>query len=93
MKVIEFIKRDQFEYKFHAAHHLLIMSERTSRDDGETLVDGLPISTARDFGRKLTLVPGRPPALRLAKASCADACHLFLHRSAQHFARQRRLSR
>jgi AraC family transcriptional regulator len=33
------------------------MSERGSRDDGETLVDGLPISTARDFGRKLTLVP------------------------------------
>jgi hypothetical protein len=56
-EVIEFIKRDQFEYKFHAHHHLLIMSERTSRDDGETLVDGLPISTARDFGRKLILVP------------------------------------
>ena len=43
-EVIEFIKRDQFEYKFHAPHHLLIMSERTSRDDGQTLVDGLPIS-------------------------------------------------
>ena len=56
-EVIEFIKRDQFEYQFHAPHHLLIMSERTSRDDGETLVDGLPISTARDVGRKLILVP------------------------------------
>src|ERR1700722_7836412 len=56
-EVIEVIRRDQFEYKFHAPHHLLIMSERTSRDDGETLVDGLPISTTRDFGRKLTLVP------------------------------------
>jgi AraC family transcriptional regulator len=57
VEVIEVIRRDQFEYKFHAPHHLLIMSERASRDDGETLVDGLPISTARDFGRKLTLVP------------------------------------
>jgi AraC family transcriptional regulator len=56
-EVIEVIRRDQFEYKFHAPHHLLIMSERTSRDDGETLVDGLPISTARDFGRRLILVP------------------------------------
>jgi AraC family transcriptional regulator len=54
-EVIEVIRRDQFEYKFHAPHHLLIMSERTSRDDGETLVDGLP--TVRDFGRKLILVP------------------------------------
>ena len=57
IEVIEVIRRDQFEYKFHASLHLLIMSERTSRDDGETLVDGLPISTARDFGRKLILVP------------------------------------
>jgi AraC family transcriptional regulator len=57
IEVIEVIRRDQFEYKFHAPHHLLIMSERTSRDDGETLVDGLPISTARDFGHKLILVP------------------------------------
>jgi AraC family transcriptional regulator len=56
-EVIEFIRRDQFEYKFHAPQHLLVMSERASRDDGETLLDGLPISTARDFGRKLTLVP------------------------------------
>ena len=54
-EVIEVIRRDQFEYKFHAPHHLLIMSERTSRDDGETLVDGLP--SVRDFGRKLILVP------------------------------------
>ena len=55
VEVIEVIKRDQFEYKFHAPHHLLIMSERTSRDDGETLVAGLP--SVRDFGRKLILVP------------------------------------
>jgi hypothetical protein len=54
-EVIEVIRRDQFEYKFHGPHHLLIISERTSRDDGETLVDGLP--TARDFGRKLIPVP------------------------------------
>ena len=55
VEVIEVIRRDEFEYKFRAPHHLLIMSERTSRDDGETLVDGLP--TVRDFGRKLILVP------------------------------------
>jgi hypothetical protein len=27
VEVIEVISRDQFEYKFHALHHLLIMSE------------------------------------------------------------------
>jgi AraC family transcriptional regulator len=56
-EVIEIIRRDQFEYKFHAPHHLLIMNEQASRDDGKTLVDGLPRSTARDFSRKLTLIP------------------------------------
>ena len=53
-EVIEVIRPDEFEYK-PRPDHLLIMSERTSRDDGETLVDGLP--TVRDFGRKLILVP------------------------------------
>jgi hypothetical protein len=48
-EVIEVIRRDQFEYKFHAPHHLLIMSERTSRDDGETLVDGLPTVRGDDI--------------------------------------------
>ena len=56
-EVIEVISRDQFVYKFHAPCHLLIMSERASRDDDGTPVDGLPISRARDFGRKLILVP------------------------------------
>jgi AraC family transcriptional regulator len=56
-EVIELIRRDQFEYKFHAPHHLLIMSEHASRDDGETLVDGLLRSTARYFSRELTLIP------------------------------------
>jgi Fe2+ transport system protein FeoA len=31
-EVIEVIRRDRFEYKFHAPHHLLVMSERASRD-------------------------------------------------------------
>jgi AraC family transcriptional regulator len=56
-EVIEVIRRDQCEYKFHAPHHLLIMSERASRDDGEMLVEDLPRSTARNFSAKLTLVP------------------------------------
>ena len=36
-EVIEVIRHDEFEYKFHAPHHLLIMSERTSRDAAERL--------------------------------------------------------
>lgn len=54
---VEVLRREPFEYGFRAPRHLLIMSERGERDDGETLVEGLPKSTLRKFGRKLSLVP------------------------------------
>lgn len=55
--IIEMQKRDPFEYSIRPSHHLLIMAERAARDDGETLIEGLPLSTQREFSRKLTLVP------------------------------------
>lgn len=56
-ETVEVTRRDPFDYKFRAPQHLLIMSERAARDDGETLIEGLPKSTLREFSRKLTLVP------------------------------------
>ena len=41
---IQLIRREQFEYRYKAPCHLLIMSERAERDEGETLVEGLPKS-------------------------------------------------
>ena len=46
-----------FEYRFRAPCHLLIAAELAERDDGETLVEGLPRSRQRNFTRKLTFVP------------------------------------
>jgi AraC family transcriptional regulator len=55
---IDVTKRMPFEYRFKADHHhLLIASARAERDDGETLVDGLPKSTRRRFSGRLTFVP------------------------------------
>lgn len=48
---------EPFEYRFNGPYHLLIASERAQRRDGETLVEGLPKSTLRDFTHKLTFVP------------------------------------
>jgi len=56
-EAIEVTRRDPFDYKFRAPQHLLIMSERASRDDGETLIEGLPRSTLRELSRKMCLVP------------------------------------
>lgn len=56
-EAIEVTRREPFDYKFHGPEHLLIMSERASRDDGETLVEGLPKSTLQEFSRKMSLIP------------------------------------
>jgi AraC family transcriptional regulator len=54
---IQLIRREPFAYEFRSPCHLLIMSERAEREDGETLVEGLPKSTLREFNRTLTFVP------------------------------------
>jgi AraC family transcriptional regulator len=56
-EAIEITRQEPFDYKFHGPEHLLIMSERASRDEGETLVEGLPKSTLREFSRKMSLIP------------------------------------
>src|SRR6202048_2663929 len=50
-------RRETFEYGFQAQRHLLIAYERAERDDGETLIEGLPRSTLREFNCKLSFVP------------------------------------
>jgi AraC family transcriptional regulator len=51
------VRREPYEYRLHASCHLLIMAERAERDDGETLVDGLPKSTRRKISGRLSFVP------------------------------------
>ena len=46
-----------FDYRYRADSHLLIAAECSERDDGETLVEGLPKSTRRSLTRRLTFVP------------------------------------
>jgi AraC family transcriptional regulator len=50
-------QREPFDYKFKSSQHLLIASEHSERDDGETLVEGLPKSTLHSLSGKLTFVP------------------------------------
>jgi AraC family transcriptional regulator len=54
---VQVIRHEPFEYGIRTPHHLLIMTERAAREDGETLIEGLPTSTRREFSRKLSLVP------------------------------------
>jgi AraC family transcriptional regulator len=54
---VRVIRRETFEYGFHARRHLLIAYERAERHDGETHIEGLPKSTQREFSCKLSFVP------------------------------------
>jgi AraC family transcriptional regulator len=50
-------RRETYEYGFQARRHLLIVHERAERDDGETMIEGLPKSTQRAFSCRLSFVP------------------------------------
>jgi AraC family transcriptional regulator len=57
VETVQLRQHKPFEYGFRAPCHLLIAAELGERYDGETLVEGLPRSTLRDFTHKLTFVP------------------------------------
>ncbi len=50
-------ERKPFEYRLRSKYHLLIASEHSERDDGETSVEGLPTSTLRSISGKPTFIP------------------------------------
>jgi AraC family transcriptional regulator len=56
-ETVKVTRRETFEYSFQARRHLLIAYERAERHEGETLIEGLPGSTSREFNCKLSLVP------------------------------------
>jgi AraC family transcriptional regulator len=56
-KTVQIISHEQFEYTFKEQCHLLIAVEQGVRYDGETFVEGLPISTMRSYSHKLIFVP------------------------------------
>jgi AraC family transcriptional regulator len=54
---IEITRLERFEYGITSPFHILIVSERADRADGETTVEGHEKSTLREFSRKLTFIP------------------------------------
>jgi AraC family transcriptional regulator len=54
---VKITRRGTFEYGYQARRYLLIAYERAERHEGETLIEGLPKSTLREFNCKLCFVP------------------------------------
>ena len=82
VETVQVMRHTPFEYGFRAPCHLLIALELGERHDGETIVEGLPRSTLRDFTHKLTFVPAghdfrgwqRPRALPRSTYFYIDPC-------------------
>jgi hypothetical protein len=56
-ETIDIVHRVSFEYRASSPSHMLILTERGSRYDGETMIDGAAKSTLRDFSPRLSFVP------------------------------------
>src|SRR5690349_20522880 len=54
---IEFTRREPTSYRLRPRAHMLMMSERQTRDEGETTIGGRPKSTLREYSDKLSFVP------------------------------------
>jgi AraC family transcriptional regulator len=54
---LEITRLERFEYSVTSPFHLLIVSERAERANGETVVDGFYRSTLREFSHKLSFIP------------------------------------
>ena len=76
---IEMTRRARFEYGVTPPFHLLILQERGERSDGETIVDGTPMSTQREFSRKLSFIPaGHSFCDWQQPRVLARACYLYI---------------
>jgi AraC family transcriptional regulator len=54
---VSLMRREPYEFGLQASCHLLIMAERGEREEGETLIEGVPTSTRRKFSGRLSFVP------------------------------------
>jgi AraC family transcriptional regulator len=54
---VQCTSRERLEYRFRAPVHLLLAYEEGERNDGETLVEGLPRSRLKNLAHKLIFVP------------------------------------
>jgi AraC family transcriptional regulator len=54
---IDIVHRVSFEYRAASSSHMLILTERGSRYDGETMIEGAAKSMLRDFSPRLSFIP------------------------------------
>jgi AraC family transcriptional regulator len=56
-EIVQATEHESIEYHYRGPCHLLVVYEQGVRRDGDTFVEGLPLSALRDFKQRLTFVP------------------------------------
>jgi AraC family transcriptional regulator len=57
VEIVRATTRERIESRFRGPVHLLAICEEGARSNGDTFVEGLPLSSLRDLKKKLTFVP------------------------------------
>jgi AraC-like DNA-binding protein len=57
LEIVQSTTRDRIEHNYRGERHLLVLCEQGARHEGETRIEGLPPSTLRNLGRKMSFVP------------------------------------
>jgi AraC family transcriptional regulator len=57
VEIVQAHRRCRVDYRYHAPAPMLVFHERGLRNDGCTVIEGLPKSTLQDCSRKLVFVP------------------------------------
>jgi len=57
VEIVQVNRRERIDYRSCAPVHMLVVHERGVRDDGCTVIEGLPNSALQDCRRKLLFVP------------------------------------
>ena len=57
VEIVQVNRRGRIDYHYCAPLHMLVLHERGVRQEGCTIIEGLPKSTLQDCSRKLTFVP------------------------------------
>src|SRR5262245_15770426 len=56
-EILQATAHETIEFRFRGPRHMLVLYQQGVRRDGDSLVEGLPRSSLRDFKGKLTFVP------------------------------------
>jgi len=57
VEIVQASRRGRIDYRYWSPLHMLVLHERGVRQDGCTVIEGLPKSTLQDCSRKLVFVP------------------------------------